>query len=343
MCINTFEPPKPFIISSAYLFLLSHLIILAIVGLFLPHISFLQPRVSESGSMRQALLYSLLTFALAQATPTRKGPSPITKRVDSPQPSDYPGGDSAKCTNEPQYLNFDISKSRDLKRVQKLHQVFCNEFNVFAIAGSTATNDADRTIYQRFFPESDKEDDYKGRVNDIWNKLFDFNAQTPSALVASFIIDNDDWRKLCGETPGADLSSDSEALSEGAYTGIDPVDELEKTHFCVTVLEYPDLATITCNSLDTYPSGQMDSTGRLMVHEFTHYSTVGPDSLRKFYGCLQRPYPMALREGALCLGRLPDLGQSRGGKHHSYCILMLRSSDAIVSFQRLELGTQESK
>lgn len=218
MSIRSLEPPKPFTIPSAYLFVLSHLIILVIVALLLPHISFLQPRVSESGSMRQALLYGLLISALAQATPTRKVPSPIAKRGDPPKPSDYPGGDSTACTNEPQYLKFDISKSGDLKRVQKLHHVFCNEFNLLTIAGSTANNDADRTIYKRFFPESDPEDDYKARVNDIWNKLFDFIAQTPSALVASFIIDNNDWSKLCGETPGADLSPDSEALDEGLYT-----------------------------------------------------------------------------------------------------------------------------
>lgn len=135
MSIRSLEPPKPFTIPSAYLFVLSHLIILVIVALLLPHIS-----------LRQALLYGLLISALAQATPTRKVPSPIAKRGDPPKPSDYPGGDSTACTNEPQYLNFDISKSGDLKRVQKLHHVFCNEFNLLTIAGSTATNDADRTI-----------------------------------------------------------------------------------------------------------------------------------------------------------------------------------------------------
>lgn len=236
--------------------------------------------------MRQALLYGLLTLALAQATPTWKGASTIAKR-GTPEPSHYPGGDTDECANEPLYLNFDITKSEDLKRVRKLHKAFCDEFDVLIIAGSTATNDGDRTIYERFFPESDDEDDNQAQVNDIWNKLFDFEAETASALVASFIIDNNDWKKLCGETQGADLSPDSEALAQAAYTDIDGADGREKTHFCVTALEYIDLADITCNTLDTYPSAQMDSTGRFMLHEFTHYTTVGPDSLRKFHGCLQ--------------------------------------------------------
>lgn len=127
-----------------------------------------------------------------------------------------------------------------MKRLQKLHNVFCNDFNFLTIAGSTATNDADRIIYQRSFPESDEEDDHKGRVNDIWNKLFDFNAQTPSGLVATFIIDNNDWKKACGETPGADLSPDAENLDEAAYTDLDE-DDQEKPHFCVTALEKPRL------------------------------------------------------------------------------------------------------
>lgn len=56
----------------------------------------------------------------------------------------------------------------------------------------------------------------------------------------------------------------------------------------------------------------MENTGRVMLHEFTHYSTVGPDCLRKFHGCLRRPYAMAQYEGALCLGAFfwtaPKLG-----------------------------------
>ena len=234
--------------------------------------------------MRQALLYCLLTIALAQATPTRKVPTPVVKRGNEPTqafPSHYPGGES-ECANEPLYFNFDVGmyggmpSPGDLKRVQRLHKVFCNEFNPLTIAGRAATTDSDRSIYQRFFPESDKD-----RVDDIWNKLFDFNAQTPSALVGSFIIDNNDWKKECGETQGANQSPGSATLALGAYTDVDPADNREKTHFCKTALEYEDLASITCDTLDSYPSVQMDSTGRYMLHAFTHYSTVGPQSHRK--------------------------------------------------------------
>lgn len=239
--------------------------------------------------MRQALLYGLLTLALAQATPTRKGPTPVVKRGDDPtqssappEPSHYPGGDTPECPNEPLYFNFDVSKPGELKRVQRLHQVYCNEFPVLTVAGRTATTNSDRTIYERFFPESDEDDDYKDRVNDIWNMLFDFTAEKPSALVSSFIFDNNDWKKECGETSGANLSPGSESLPLGAYTDVDPADGREKTHFCLVVYEYIDLASITCDTLDSYPSTQMDTTGRIMLHEFTHYSTVGPKSHREF-------------------------------------------------------------
>ena len=227
--------------------------------------------------MRQALLYGLLTLALAQATPTRKPPTPVVKRVQplgTAAPSHYPGGDSPECPNEPLYLNFLVdSNPTDRKRVQRLHHVFCTEFSALTTAGSTATTDSDRTIYERFFAESDKDS-----VNDIWGKLFDFEAQKPSAIVSSFVIDNFDFNSECGETPGADLSPVSESAPLGTYTEIDTSDGLEKTHFCQVAYDYIDLADITCDTLDSYPSVQMDSTGRHMLHEFTRYSTVGPKS-----------------------------------------------------------------
>lgn len=58
-------------------------------------------------------------------------------------------------------------------------------------------------------------------------------------------------------------------------------DELEKTHFCLVSYMYLELSKITCDTLDTYPSVQMDPTGRIMLHEFTRYSTLGPASERK--------------------------------------------------------------
>lgn len=148
------------------------------------------------------------------------------------------------------------------------------------MAGNTATQDKDQTIYKRFFPENDQDDKYQDSITDVWDKLFDFGAKTPSKLVSTFIIDNVDWKKGCTETQGFD-PQDSEDLEEGAYTAVDVADNLEKTHFCNTVLDFIKLSAITCNTLDTYPSVQMDSTGRVMLHEFTHYTTVGPKSKRK--------------------------------------------------------------
>ena len=247
------------------------------------HIPFFPSRFPRSAIMRQALVCGLLTFALAQANPTIKSPSRLAKR-GGPNPSHYPGKDTPECANEPLYLNFDISQKTDKDRVQKIHDVFCNEVDLLMIAGQTATQDQDRTLYKRYLPENDDEDKYEAFTEDIWNKLFDFNAQTPSKLVSTFIIDNKDWKGSCPESGGTDLIDDSDTLDEAAYTGVDKEDnDREKTHICAAALEYIPLADITCDTLDSYPSVQMESAGRLMLHEFLHYSTVGPDSLRKFW------------------------------------------------------------
>ena len=225
--------------------------------------------------MRQALLYGLLTFALAQATPTRKPPTPVVNRRQAQAtniPSPYPGKDSPACPGEPKYLNF-FDTPADTKRVQRLHHVFCNEVSPLITAGSTATSDSDRTIYERFFAESDKDS-----VNDVWGKLFDFQTKQPSAIVSNLIFDNFDFNTQCGETPGATLPAGSESVPLGTYTGLDTSDNLEKIHFCQVAYEYIDLADITCNTLDSYPSIQMDSTGRYMLHEFTQSSAVGPQT-----------------------------------------------------------------
>ena len=236
--------------------------------------------------MRQTIVYGLLTVAsFARATPTRKLASPLARR-DNPEPSHYPGGDSPECANEPLYLNFDMSKPGDTKRVQKIHSAYCNEVDLLLVAGSTAVNADDRTIYERFLPENNNDGPSKDEVNDVFNHLFDFSAQTPAAIVAGFIFDNVDWKGTCGETTGGSSGSeddDDEEMEEGAYTGVDPGDQREKTHFCIASLEFENLGDITCNTLDSYPSDQMESTGRVMLHEFTHYSNVGPDTQRKFF------------------------------------------------------------
>ena len=61
------------------------------------------------------------------------------------------------------------------------------------------------------------------------------------------------------------------------YTAVDGKgDGLEKTHFCDSAFEFPDLDKIDCRSLNKYPSAQMDNLGRVMLNAFVKYSSVGP-------------------------------------------------------------------
>lgn len=66
-----------------------------------------------------------------------------------------------------------------------------------------------------------------------------------------------------------------------AYTLVDElVDQREKIHFCDISWEdrLESIADIDCDALDAYPSVKMDSFSRIILHEMTHYSTVGPET-----------------------------------------------------------------
>lgn len=55
-------------------------------------------------------------------------------------------------------------------------------------------------------------------------------------------------------------------------------DGLDKIHFCPIAYEKPNLDSIDCGSLDSYPSEKMDTFSRVVLHEITHGRNVGPES-----------------------------------------------------------------
>ena len=73
---------------------------------------------------------------------------------------------------------------------------------------------------------------------------------------------------------GAADCEDGRAL---AYTLGDPLNEREKIYFCDILWEKGGAGNVDCDSLDLYPSEKMDAFSRVVLHEMTHYSLVGPE------------------------------------------------------------------
>ena len=74
-----------------------------------------------------------------------------------------------------------------------------------------------------------------------------------------------------------DISCDDEDVL--AYTDVDEEgDDLEKIHFCPIAYEMPNLESVDCGALDSYPSEKIDTFSRVVLHEITHGSNVGPES-----------------------------------------------------------------
>lgn len=209
-------------------------------------------------------LVGLLAAAVA-ASPTRV----LDKRAE---PSSYPGS-GTECTNEMKYLNFDMKDDGDKKRVEKIHDAFCNDLPRLLKLGLGATQN-DETVFQRYFNKGDESE-----VQSVFSQLWSGSSIQP--LVKTFIVDNEDFLEICGEGGDASDGSDDGSViySEAGYTGEDEDgDGLEKTKFCDASFDLPSLDSIGCDSLDDYPTIAMDSFGRIMLHEFTHFDSVGSGS-----------------------------------------------------------------
>jgi len=79
---------------------------------------------------------------------------------------------------------------------------------------------------------------------------------------------------------GSPTCEDEGTLAYTTYDGDedDPdTDGLEKTHFCETAYSSKSFDEVIsdCAALDAYPSEKMDTFSRVVLHEMTHYSSVG--------------------------------------------------------------------
>ena len=213
-----------------------------------------------------AIISSLLLVSTAVASPASKRlPARGDKTIrQTPVPSPYPGGDNPACTNEFQYLNFDVSDNQQLIHVQAAHQAFCTGWPQLLVLGYENLQDADTTIFARFFSN---DADTNSEVGQVYSSLVDTSNGTPQPITASMILDNNDWLGLCPENGGTD-PDDDDAVEQGGYQGVDPADSREKFHLCNSAYNFPTIPSDNgCTTLDNYPDVLMETLSRLILHE----------------------------------------------------------------------------
>ncbi|KAI9711783.1 MAG: hypothetical protein M1820_001928 [Bogoriella megaspora] len=190
-------------------------------------------------------------------------------RRHPPTPSTYPLGNA--CGNEWRYLNFNPSDKTDRKRLRKLHEVICDgELHKIASYGRKSAKGT-LAPYKRYFPQSDDKNDFQAQVIEVLDLIAgsDSSHEMAGDIVRTFVVDNVDFDK---DENGA--SCDDEAVQ--AYTEIDNLDHREKIHFCNNSWKKLKAADVKCSSLKHYPSRRMETFSLIVLHEMTHYSSVGP-------------------------------------------------------------------
>ena len=75
-----------------------------------------------------------------------------------------------------------------------------------------------------------------------------------------------------GENPDQGTCADEGTLG---YTLVDGLDNREKIHFCDPAWDRKGAGEVDCKSLDPFPSTKMDAFSRIVLHEMTHYKSVG--------------------------------------------------------------------
>lgn len=244
-----------------------------------------------------------LAVAVARASVILDNPTQVVRR-DPPAPSAYPLEDA--CDHEWQYLNFNPDDDTDKSRLEKLHDVICSgEMRTISSYGQLAAQSA-LVTYKRYFPESDDDDDTQGYVNDVL-ALIAGTSSTDGAIgtvVGTFVVDNlgklprllagivscvfslslSLFDSSCPLIHFADFAGNNpnepDCTDEGTlgYTLTDELDDREKIHFCDPAYTRGKFTDVDCASLDPFPSTKMDTFSRIVLHEMTHSSSVGPDS-----------------------------------------------------------------
>ncbi|XP_014551417.1 hypothetical protein COCVIDRAFT_42284 [Bipolaris victoriae FI3] len=231
----------------------------------------------------KAFALALALATAVHAKPISNPPTRVVARQASPEPSSYPLGDA--CTNEWRYLNFDPENETDKAHLELLHNILCiGEMLAITSYGAGAAESA-LMPYLRHFAVNEEQDDpderpdeyhFQDHVKNVLNRLAGDgqNNVKLGEVVGSFVVDNKDF--------GADIPNASNCDGDTyAYTLVDePVDQREKIHFCDITWtgRLESIADIDCDALDPYPSVKMDSISRIILHEWTHYSSVGPET-----------------------------------------------------------------
>ena len=230
-----------------------------------------------------------LVAAVTSARPGLNNPTRVIRR-DPPAPSAFPLGDA--CEHEWQYLNFNPNDATDRAHLQRLHDVICDgSMRAVSSFGELAAESV-LAPYKRYFPESEGEDDTETFVAEVLALITGTSSSDGAigAIVGTFVVDNlgkfcfcsgSSWRypslirfaDFGVKVPGAKDCTKGDTL---AYTLTDQLDGREKIHFCDPSWTRGSIADVDCASLDPFPSEKMDAFERIVLHEMTHYSSVGP-------------------------------------------------------------------
>ena len=128
-----------------------------------------------------------LIVAVARASPVIKNPSRVLRR-DPPTPSTYPLDDA--CGHEWQYLNSNPEDDTDKAHLQTLHNVVCSdEMRAISRYGQISAQDA-LAPYNRYFQESDEEDDFQTHIQDVLGLIVGTNSTDGAigTVVGTFVV-----------------------------------------------------------------------------------------------------------------------------------------------------------
>ncbi|KAL9108046.1 MAG: hypothetical protein Q9227_007152 [Pyrenula ochraceoflavens] len=199
--------------------------------------------------VRGLVVHFLLRF------PSRPSRS-LKVRDDDPKPSSYPYGTA--LTNEFQWVNWDPKNDDDKKDGQKIHQAF-QELGDLVKAGSTEAGKTDGDPFKRWFGKQDDNSEIKKVFDNIWS------GDSATSTVAKMVLDRKDFQKD-GDKGWCEVKT-----TMAAYTMADS----GRFHVCPYGLGRKQNSEIQCGDLADSCSADMRSLAMTLLHEMTHYNSIG--------------------------------------------------------------------
>ncbi len=181
----------------------------------------------------------------------------------APQPSSYPWASASDpvLPNEFKWVNWDVNNADDERDGKRIHQAF-REWVDFVKAGIRAARQYQdpppaNALYKRWFG-SPTIPDLAGEVKEIFENMYDLEADEATDNIAAMILDREDfWSDPAGRC--------SARPNMNAYTLSRP----GRFHFCPRGINWPLQSEIRCEDLDSSVSLKMRTPTSTFLHETT--------------------------------------------------------------------------